>query len=59
MKKIFGEKKYLVKQNLSKKIFVKIFFGQKDFCQKKFLVKNNCQRKKIWSNKILGQKNSG
>merc|ERR1711867_75240 len=43
MKKIFVEKKYLVKKNLS------IF-------SLNFLVKKNFRRKKIWSNKIPGQK---
>ena len=58
MKKIFDEKKYSVKKILSKKI-CKINFGQKKICEKNFLVKKNFQRKKIWSNKIPGQKNSG
>ena len=53
MKKIFGEKKYLVKKILSnffsnflaEKMLLKNFFGQKIFL-----------RKNIWSNKIPGQK---
>ena len=44
MKKIFGEKKIQLK-----KIFVKIFFDQKDFCQKK----------KFWSKTIVREKKFG
>ena len=58
-KKILGEKKYSVKKNSVIKNFVKKISVKKNFVKKISWSKKFFQRKKIWSNKIPGQKHSG